>query len=149
MKSVRSECLSLAVALALPAAALLALPYADILGRTPAADVPAAAPFAAFVTLTDEQEAQAMQRAKFAGPGEASGARVRPVDLILSRLPDDPPASVVRLADRVRPPESPRRALRRTPYLPSRAAPPPAQIAPDPSPERPLGFSKEDLLQID
>lgn len=149
MKSVRSECLSLAVALTLPAAVLLTLPYADLLGRPPAADVPASAPFAAFVTLTDEQEAQAMRRAKFAGSGEASGARVRPVDLILSRLPDDPPASVVRLADRVRPPEPPRRALRRTPFLPSRAAPPPARIAPDPLPARPLGFSKEDLLQID
>ena len=75
MKSVRSEMVALAIALALPASVALVLPYSAI-WRAPAEPVRDAPPFAAFVTLTADEEAQAMRRAKSAGrSGEAADAR--------------------------------------------------------------------------
>ncbi len=149
MKSVRSEMVALAIALALPASVALVLPYSAI-WRAPAEPVRDAPPFAAFVTLTADEEAQAMRRAKSAGrSGEAADAQIRPDDLVLGSLPDDPPTPIGRIEDRVRPSGPRRVAPMPSPYLPTRAAAPPEPIASDPPSARTPSFSKEELLRLD
>lgn len=148
MRSARSEALSLGVALALPVAVFLAFPYSALrfVPMPTAAERP---PFAAFVTLTPEQEARAMQRAKTAGRSDPSGVAIRPSDLILRTLPDDAPAPVVRISDRARPPAPKRIGWRPSPYLPTCAAPAPAVLPSEQDEAPPFGFSKEQLLKLD
>ena len=148
MKGVRREFLSLLTALSLPMAVFLVLPYSS-LWFVPAETPDASAPFAAFVDLTPEQEAQAMRRAKSGGQGETTGFAFRPADLILSALPDDAPPPIVRLPDRARPPAPERVGFRPTPYLPSRAAPAPATIPSEQDAPTPFGFAREELLRLD
>ena len=148
MKGARREILSLLTALALPAAVFLVLPYSDIRFAANEASAPSA-PFAAFVALTPEQEAQAMRRAKFGASAESGDAAFRPADLILNALPDDAPPPIVRLADRARPPASQRVGWTPPPYLPSRAAPAPATIPAEQDTPAPFGFTREELLRLD
>ena len=145
MKSVRSEMVALAIALALPASVALVLPYSAI-WRAPAEPVRDAPPFAAFVTLTADEEAQAMSAGR---SGEAADAQIRPDDLVLGSLPDDPPTPIGRIEDRVRPSGPRRVAPMPSPYLPTRAAAPPEPIASDPPSARTPSFSKEELLRLD
>lgn len=148
MRDARREALSLLTALSVPASALLVIPPA-LTGFKPSVPAPAALPSAAFVVLTPEQESRALRRTKFAGAGDAPGLAVRHADLILNALPDDPPAPVVRLSDRARPPAPRRLGWRPPPYLPTSAAPPPALIPSEQDETPPCGFAKEDLLKID
>lgn len=148
MKSARRELLSLLTALSLPVAVSLVLPYSELWFMADDAPPPAA-PFAAFVALTPEQEAQAMRRAKSGGQGEAAGLAFRPADLILSALPDDAPAPIVRLSDRARPPAPARIGFRPTPYLPTCAAPAPAVLPAERDAEPADGFTREELLRLD
>ena len=147
MRRMRSEIPSLAAVLALPAVAILAFPWQALTFR-PQTSADAKPAFAAFVTLTPEQEAQAMRRAKTT-PTEAAGVAMPRVDLILGELPDDPPRPVARIEDRARPPAPPRRAWTPGAWLPSLAAPPPAQIPADDASEPKLPFSREELLRLD
>ncbi len=148
MRSARSEALSLAVALSLPAAVFLSFPYSALrfVPASPPAERPASS---AFVDLTPEQEARAMQRAKTSGRSDPTDAAIRPSDLILRTLPDDVPAPVVRLSDRARPPAPERIGWRPPPYLPTRAAPVPAALPAETDAPPPSGFMKEDLLKLD
>ena len=148
MTGVRREFLSLLTALALPAAVFLSLPYSAVWFHGAEAPAPSA-PFAAFVVLTPEQEAQAMRRAKSAVSGEASAAAFRPADLILNALPDDAPPPIVRLSDRARPPAPGRVGWTPPPYLPSRAAPAPATIPSEKGEAETSGFTREELLRLD
>lgn len=148
MRSARSEALSLGAALALPAAVFLSFPYSAF-QSVPAPAASARPPFAAFVTLTPEQEARAMQRAKSSARRDAANAAIRTSDLILRELPDDAPAPVVRISARPRPPEPARVAWRSSPYLPSQAAPPAAEIAPEKDAEPTPAFPKAALLDFD
>ena len=149
MRSVKSEMLSAALALAVPAAVVCVLPYSALDFR--AREAPAARPpFAAFVALDAEQEAKAMRRAKSAwqGAGAAAGAAIRPADLILDALPDDAPAPIVRIGDRARPPAPARVAFSPSPYLPTRAAKAPEQIPVEPEAEE-TGFGREEMLRLE
>ena len=151
MRRVRSEMLSLLPARALPVAVFCSLPY-SALRRTPhplPSQGVVARPFAAFVSLTPDEEAQVMRRAKSTGSGEPTDAAIRPDDLVLRELPDDPPTPLVRLSDRTRPPELRRMDWRPPPYLPTCAAPPPAVIPTEQDEAPPFGFSKEELLKLD
>lgn len=150
MRRVRSEMLSLLTALALPVTVFCLLPY-SALRRTPQPQLSqgTARPFAAFVSLTPDEEAQAMRRAKSTGSGEPADAAIRPDDLVLRELPDDPPTPLVRLSDRTRPPEPRRMDWRLPPYLPTCAAPAPAVIPAEQDEAPPFGFSKEQLLKLD
>ena len=148
MRRMRSEISSLVAALTLPAVAILAFPWSALSFRpqAPAAAKPA---FAAFVTLTPEQEAQAMRRAKTVSAETASAALPR-ADLLLGELPDDPPRPVSRIEDRARPDAAPRRAWTPGAWLPSQAAPRPAPIAADAAASEPeLAFPKAGLLRLD
>ena len=151
MRSTRSECLSLVTALALPAAVFLVFPYSALLRFVPVPAPTECPPFAAFATLTPEQEARAMQRAKTSVRRETANAAIRPSDLILRELPDDAPAPIVRISSRLRPPAAARVAWRPPPYLPSQAAPPPPAIVSekDAAAPPPAVFPKESLLKMD
>ena len=81
--------------------------------------------------------------------GEAADAQIRPDDLVLGSLPDDPPTPIGRIEDRVRPSGPRRVAPMPSPYLPTRAAAPPEPIASDPPSARTPSFSKEELLRLD
>ena len=148
MKGARREILSLLTALALPAAVFLVLPYSDIRFAANEASAPSA-PFAAFVALTPEQEAQAMRRAKSGASAESGDAAFRPADLILNALPDDAPPPIVLLSDRARPPAPGRVGWTPPPYLPSRAAPAPATIPSEKGEAETSGFTREELLRLD
>lgn len=148
MKRARNEFLSLLVALSLPVAVFCVLPYSTLWFAARESPM-APSPFAAFVSLTPEEEAQAMRRAKSAGAGEASGLSIRPSDLVMRVLSDDLPAPVVRLPDRARPPAPGRVRFRPPPYLPTRAAPAPTGIPAEKDVPPAVGFSKEDLLKAD
>lgn len=148
MRSARGEAVSLALALSLPVAAFCLLPYSLPKG----ADAPArrGGGFAAFVSLTPEEEAQALRRAKpSARTAEAANASRRAMDLILGELPDDAPAPLLASPPAARPPRLPGVVAAPGPFLPSQAAPPPATIPADaPEPPRPA-FSRQDLLRLD
>lgn len=149
MRRARSEALSLAAALALPAAVFLSFPY-SALRFVPSPAAAERPPSAAFVVLAPEEEARAMQRAKAAGRKGPADAAIRPSDLILNALPDDAPAPLVRLADRARPPAPGRIGWRPPPYLPTCAAPDPAAIPAERDETPPTrGFTREDLLKTD
>lgn len=139
--------MSLMVALALPALVFFAFPY-SALRFAPREAVAFSPAFAAFLTLTPDQEVRVMQRAKAIQRMDAADDSVRPVDLIFGALPDDRPEPIGRLSDRVRPhgpaPVSPRA----TPYLPTQAAPPPVAL-PAEDTSVPMPFTKEELLKLD
>ena len=148
MRRMRSEIPSLAAVLALPAVAILAFPWQALTFR-PQTSADAKPAFAAFVTLTPEQDAQAMRRAKTVSAETASAALPR-ADLLLGELPDDPPRPVSRIEDRARPDAAPRRAWTPGAWLPSQAAPDPAPIAADAAAsESELAFPKAGLLRLD
>ena len=150
MRRVRSEMLSLLAALALPVSVFCCLPYSALRHMPQSLPSPGAArPFAAFVSLTPDEEAQAMRRAKSTGSGEPTDAAIRPDDLVLRELPDDPPTPLVRLSDRTRPPAPRRMDWRPPPYLPTCAAPPPTVIPTEQDEAPPFGFSTAELLKRD
>ena len=149
MRSARSEMLSLVTTLSIPAAVFCILPYSSF-RLPPPAESRAPAPFAAFADLTPDEAAQAMRRAKSTGHGETADAAIRPDDLLLRSLPDDPPTPLVRLSDRTRPPNQARIGWRPPPYLPTRAAPGPATIPSEKDGEAQApAFSRDDLLRIE
>ena len=146
MRRVRHELPSLLAVLLLPAVALCAFPWSALTFR-PRASAAAAPAFAAFVTLTPEQEAQAMRRAKTASTERADVA-VPHADLILDELPDDVPQPVARLEDRARPPEPERPTWRPGAWQPSLAAPPPETIPADDEAAPELAFPRASLLRL-
>lgn len=150
MKSVRSELVSLTVALALPVSVALVFPY-SALRRASVAVVRDSVPFAAFVSLTADEEARAMRRAKSAGRGgEAADARIRPDDLVLGTLPDDPPTPIGRIEERARLAGPGYVTPAPSPYWPSCAAPAPVTIAPAAETDAAADpFSRQELLRLE
>lgn len=149
MRRARGEAASLALALSLPAAAFCILPYSLPKASPDGAEGRQGA-FAAFVTLSPEEEATAMRRAKPAArTSEAENASMRAIGLILGELPDDLPAPVLVAPPTAPAPRLPGPSARPGPFLPSLAAPPPQAIPADAAEPAPVGFSRQDLLEID
>ena len=146
MRSLRSEAISLTLALALPAVVFCVLPYSAL--RFRARDVPERpTAFASFVSLDDMQEQRAMRRAKSAWRTAGLGVTINPSDLIFEILPDDAPAPLVRIEDRAKaaPPE--RVSFRPSPYLPTRAAPAATPIPVEPETSS-AAFPREEMLKL-
>lgn len=92
-----------------------------------------------------------MRRAKSAGRGgDAADAQIRPDDLVLGSLPDDPPMPIGRIEERARPSGPGYVAPAPSPYLPSCAAPPPVTITPAAeTDEATASFSRQELLEME
>ena len=146
MRGIGRELLPLATVLAITAAIVLVLPYGAIgfKARSPAP----AAPAAAFITLSSEEEETAMRSAKTSWQGDAdSSLRVR-ADLSFGELPAAKEASVLDVGERSRPPRFRDVGWAPPPFLPSRAAPPLKPIPPAETKKDAPPFSKEDLLSL-
>ena len=145
MKSLGGELSSLALTLAIPAAAACIFPYGAVKFR--AADPPApTAPAAAFVTLGPEEESAAMRSAKASWQGSREGAQNIRADLSFGELPQAREPAVLDVGSRTRRPRPAGMEWTAPPCLPRLAAPPPPPIAPEPpEPEKPA-FPRDEML---
>ena len=144
MRSLRSELLTTATVLAIPFGIAAILPWGALGFRaTPVRS--RVGGFAAFVSLTPEQEAQAMRAAKSSWRGGERAVNQGRADLFFGELPELPNPPVLGIGDRTRTPAPSDVPVGRSPYLPSRAAPAPVRIAP-PADGPTLPFPREELL---
>ena len=146
MKSVRSELVSMAVVLSVPAVVAVIFPY-GALGFRAASSTRSEPKTCAFVTLTPEAEHQAFKVARTSFRRSERDVRRMHADLSA----DFPPETALRLDVSVPaaagPAELPIVKCERVPYLPSAKARPPVRLPPaDKDPELP--FPREKLLEI-
>ena len=150
MKGFRSIFVSFLATLLAIAAVALVYPY-DAMSFRPQKDKDAKAVFAAFVTLSPAEKAAAMKAAKSSWNTESGVVRRMRAELFVSELPagkDDPALEVYDRMSRhmpsiVEPGVSP--------FMPTRAAPPPKTISPekgDQKDESTMVFSREELLKM-
>lgn len=148
MRPFRRDFLSMVTVLAVLVAVVLVFPF-DAIGFVPKRVSERRGPFASFVTLTDEEHAQAMRAAKTSWQGDSRGVRRLRVDLSVGVLPED--SSMATLDVGVRPR---RMDLPRVDFVPG---PSPDSVAARPVPRLPKAvdatvkqtFSKAELLRID
>lgn len=149
MKSVRLELASVLTVLAVPAALALVFPYGAI-GFRPGKRPSRPAASAAFVTLSDEEQALAMRSAKSAWQVDVSGERQMRADLSVGDLPEDPSFATLDVAAG---PSRSKRSIVESPlaaYPRTSAAPAAKPIAREADADKRVSaFAKSDLLKID
>lgn len=150
MRRARQEFFSILATLALPLAVVASFPYGAIGFK---AEQPPAVerPFAAFVTLTEEEESRATVAVKASWQsGVVAFRRIR-ADLSVGELPEESHGTVLELStEALRMPER-EIPVDIPPFPPTMAAPSPEKILPVPAEDgEPFrGFSREELLKID
>lgn len=148
MRSMRSELASAATVLAVPTALFLAFPY-GALGFRAVESSRQTGFSAAFVSLSPKQEKAAVSAAKSSLHGDVGVTHHMRIDMPFGDLPEAPPNPVMSVGERTRLPESGVVECEITPYLPSRAAPSPRLIPPEPEPSDKNSFSRKEMLKID
>jgi len=151
MSGFRRDALSACIVLVSVCAVVASFPFDAVSFRPPAAGAPRSA-FAAFVSLSAEEEAAAMKAAKSSWNAEAGGVRRLRAELFSSELPDADSEHALDISDRIVLSAPKPVAPGLSPYLPSLAAPSARAIPPEgpgevggPTPS----FSREELLKID
>ena len=151
MRDLRGKLLSVAVVLAAVAAVAVVFPF-DAISFTPSRAAAKGGEFAVFVSLTPEEEAAAMKAAKSSWNAEAVGVRRMRAELFMNDLPESASEPSLNIEDRLAGPPPPPVTPGISPYLPSRAAPPPKAIPADkadakdgPAP----AFPREELLKLE
>lgn len=146
MRSVKSEVLGVALVGVLPVLIFASLPYSAVSFRASAPKT--SRPFAAFITLTDEQEADAIAAARSAWQIDKSLSRRQHRRLPLGELPQEEQGFRISLSTG-RPADEPaNESYRPVPWLPTSAADRPVKFAPTPSAKREPVFSREEMLQL-
>lgn len=149
MKKLRAELMSILTVLAVTVAVALTFPFGAV-GFSPRPDRSRPQSSAAFVVMTEAEQALAMRSAKTSWQVDAGGVRRLRVDLSVGELPEGPTASSMDIG--VRPTRS---AVSTVGYHPAaypltQAAAPCAGIPKaDAEPVRELPFSKAELLKLD
>lgn len=150
MKNVRREIFSFGSAIILPLAMVAIFPYGSI-GFKASGICPSSKPFAAFVTLTPQEEARATTMVKAAWQSDSGQLRHIRADLSVGELPEEVEGPVLeisagdlRIPAMVRPVAAP-------PFPPSMQASAPEKLALGAAaPEvRTAAFPKEELLKIE
>jgi len=145
VRSVFSELLSVAAALAIPVGIVGVFPFGAFSFQATAAGKCLAR--ASFVRLTAENERLALRAVRTSWQEKGGGARRLRADLLCAELPEDGRMSVLSIRDRSRPPAPPMALCGRTPFLPSQRAAPPLPIKVENVAEPPT-FSREELLKM-
>ena len=146
MKSLGGELASLAVTLAIPAAAFCLLPFRALEFKAADGPVPSA-PAAAFVTLCADDESAAMRTAKASWQSAREGAPSIRADLSFGELPQGPEPAVLDVGSRTHLPHPADMEWKAPPCLPRLAAPPPPPMTPEPpSPAKPA-FPRDEMLR--
>lgn len=147
MSGLRRDLMSAFTVLAVVMMVASVFPYAGLRFRA-APQAPRQAS-AAFVTLMDAEEAEALRVAKTSWQVDPSGLRRLRISLLADELPEDPrgpveprPGTGLRAVSEIFHPEP-------AAFPATRGAPPPRQIASEPPAPRELPFPKSELLKID
>jgi hypothetical protein len=150
MRNVRQEIFSSLAAWALPMAVVLIFPYGAVSFKASQAPLQSQA-FAAFVTLSDEDEQHAIAAVKAAWQGDAVGLRRIRAELSVGELPEEEPGAIMEVSPLSL--EAPQNdiAVQVPVFPPSLRAAPPEKIAPPPAtiPIASETFSRTELLKID
>lgn len=143
---IRHEILSFSLVVSLPVAMALVFPYEAIGFKARGTASPGIA-YAAFVTLSAEEESVAMKAAR--ASWRVSASDVRAAELQIEELPERPVSAVLGFGDRS--PLAPVKALsyELPPYVPSSAAPAPRKLPLRSGPGNVPAFSKKELLGAD
>ena len=150
MRGFRSIIVSFSATLLAVAAVALVYPY-DALSFKPRKDNGAESAFAAFVTLSPAEKAAAMKAAKSSWNADSGAVRRMRAELFVGELPtgrDDP---ALEIYDRVLRRDPPVVEPGLSPFMPTRAAPPPKTISPDEGDlkDKPAAaFSRDELLKM-
>lgn len=147
MRSLRSELCSLLTVLTVPVLVVVVFPYAG-LGFKATATGSVRRPFAAFVSLSPEEEEAAVRSAKTSWRGEVRAADDSRGELVLGELPSPDASPVLGVESRSRRPADSRPQLRLPAFLPSQAAPAPQPLPADEEVPPPAAFSRQELLEI-
>ena len=150
MKGWRSAFVSAAMVFLTVAAVALVFPYDALFFRLRPVR-PARPAFAALVTLSQAEESAAMKAAKSSWNAEADAVRRMRAELFVSELPKGRDEPALKIADRVPRQTPPPVSPGLLPFMPSRAAPPPAKIEPDKADlkgEPAPAFTREELLRL-
>ena len=148
MKSVRREFFTFWTTIALPLAVIAVFPFGSIWFDAEDVSRPSR-PFAAFVTLSKQEEARATAMVKAAWQSDSGGLRRIRADLSVGELPEDAAGPVLdfSIGDLRIPPAE--RAMEPPPFPPSLRAVPPEKIPVQHNPDAAPVFSKEELLKIE
>ncbi len=145
----RHELYSLASVLAIPIAFLVVFPTEAIAFR-PSPDREAEPASCAFVTLSDDEIAQAVSDARAAWRVGTEGVRKLRVDLSVETMPEEPHSTVMSADEREPVPRATRLHYDAPPFPPTLAAPRPDRIAQErKSLDDALPFPRADLLKLD
>lgn len=149
MKPIRLEFASVLTVLTVPAALSLVFPFGAI-GFRPESRSDRTGASASFVTMSEEEQSQAMRSAKTSWQVNASGERKVRADLSVGELPEDPSLSSLEIVSG--PTRSPRTVVDSplAAYPRSLAAPAVKRIPREAEAEsRTSAFPKSELLKID
>ena len=147
MRSWRSETVTMAMVLAVPACIAVIFPY-DALSFRASEKPVCRPPFAAFVSLDASGERRALTAAKSSWRGGSDSRRMR-ADLSFGVLPnDDTAVELLPIDSRSRAPQARPVACGMPPFLPSRAAGKAVKIAADAEADD-LPFPRRELLKIE
>lgn len=147
MSRTGNEIFTFALVLFVPVCMALVFPY-EAVGFRARADVPQKGGGSFFVSLTADEEADAVRTAKATWRKDSGDfGRWRP-ELLAGSLPEEVHAPVLPIGARSRPPALPTATCGNSPFLPSRKAAPPVAIPAEAAGEE-LAFPREELLKID
>lgn len=146
MRKFRRDLFSLLTVLTVVLAVVAVFPFDGLRFRAAASAVRPAS--AAFVTLTEAEEAEALQVAKTAWQVGPSGFRRLRAPLIVGELPECPHGPVEPSPAAMAHEEAGVRPAAPTAY-PTGSIEPPRELAAEPPAPRALPFPKEELLKID
>ena len=150
MRGFRSDAVSVATVVAAVGAVAAILPFGTVRLRSVAARGERSA-FAAFVSLDHKEEVAALKAAKNSWNADAGGVRRMRAELFFGELPAHAHEPAFRFGDRPPAPPPPLVEPALAPYMPSRAAKPPAAVAPGDAGdngEAQPAFSREELLKM-
>lgn len=149
MKWFTQELMSMLTVVAISVAVVLAFPF-DAVGFRPRAVRAVQSASAAFVSMTAEEQAAAMQSARTAWQVDSVGVRRLRVDLSVGELPEDPSTTALKVG--LKPVRSGLKPVGYEPcaYPRTQAAATAVPIAkPKDEPETRPPFPREDLLKLD
>lgn len=140
---IRHEILSLITVISLPLAIAIVFPYSSIGFRAEKKNVNEKA-FAAFITLSLEEEQAALKSARASWRVNASD--IRNAELHIDELPERTISAVLDFKDRDHSSKQEKISYGLPPYIPSCASPDAKLIVPDEKPQKVLPFSRSALL---
>ena len=150
-RRLRYEFYLLALVMVMPVALVLAFPY-EAIGFTPRRVPLAAAPACAFVSLSREEAADALDESRAYWKVDTKGVRSLRLQLSEADAPEEESGSVLPFSERRRPASPSSFSYARVPLPPTLAAPPARRmpgVAGSATERAPESFAREEMLDVE